>query len=246
KEPEFGSLKLTEKAREVLSGKEKFFGTLQEEPPKPATRTDTYRDYDKTLFDLLRAKRKQLADQANVPPYVIFSDKSLVEMAVFYPQSRDTFVTMHGVGSAKLEKYGDIFLEIIQRYCSEHRISERTKYTVKSRMTAKLRPLSKPRHVEVGEAYNRGSSVTDLVAKYGVKQSTILDHLYRFYREGNPLKNGSVLSLSSLPQNQQTKVLEAFSRLGTEMLRPVFDKLNGEVSFEELKILRLYYISLQR
>lgn len=245
KEPEFGSLKLTEKAREVLSGKEKFFGTLQEEPPKAAARTDTYRDYDKTLFDLLRAKRKELADQANVPPYVIFSDKSLVEMAVFYPQSRDTFVTMHGVGAAKLEKYGDIFLDIIRRYCGEHRISERSKHSGKSGMTAKLRALSKPRHVEVGETYNRGSSVSDLATKYRVKQSTILDHLYRFYREGNPLKNGSVLSLSSLSQNQQTEVLEVFSRLGTEMLRPVFDELDGAVSFNELKILRLYYISLQ-
>ncbi|MBU4333864.1 MAG: HRDC domain-containing protein, partial [Candidatus Omnitrophica bacterium] len=71
---------------------------------------------ENSLFDELRKKRKELADAKGVPPYVIFSDKSLVEMCQQLPKNKKEFIQVFGVGEQKLKKYGDVFLEIIKNY----------------------------------------------------------------------------------------------------------------------------------
>jgi ATP-dependent DNA helicase RecQ len=66
------------------------------------------------LFEALRAKRRELAQEASVPPYVIFHDSVLREMAVRRPQDRATLATLSGVGERKLDAYGDAFLAVIR------------------------------------------------------------------------------------------------------------------------------------
>jgi ATP-dependent DNA helicase RecQ len=67
------------------------------------------------LFESLRALRKRLADERQVPAYVVFSDRTLQAMAVRKPRTRDEFLEVHGVGQKKLEEYGDVFLAEIRR-----------------------------------------------------------------------------------------------------------------------------------
>lgn len=80
--------------------------------------------HDTVLFGLLRQKRKEMADESGVPPYVIFSDKTLVELATFFPHSQESFLAIHGIGEIKLEKFGTIFLDMIKDYCRENNIHE--------------------------------------------------------------------------------------------------------------------------
>ncbi|MCB0314077.1 MAG: HRDC domain-containing protein, partial [Calditrichaeota bacterium] len=246
KEPAYGGLKLTQRAGEVFAGRAKVFGTIQEEPLAPA-RAETPANYDAALFELLREKRKALADAANVPPYVIFSDKSLIDMASFFPQSAARFSDMHGVGQVKLERYGAGFLEIIRNYCREHNLSEvpASRSTAPAR-TSRKTPLQKLRHQVVGEAFRGGASLEDLMAEYGTKRSTLISYLYQYYQEGQRLPAERLLPASQLPPAQREKVLQIFERLGTQKLRPVFDALNGEVAYEELHILRLYYLNRKK
>ena len=111
--------------------------------------------YDQELFELLRNRRKQLATEANVPPYVIFSDKTLTEMATLFPQSKEGLLTISGVGTVKLKKYGRDFLFLMQEYCRLNKIEDKT---VKSdRITAPSgKPIQKKRHQTIGELYNTG------------------------------------------------------------------------------------------
>lgn len=71
-------------------------------------------DYDKALFEQLRRLRKQLADEANLPPYVVFSDATLAEMAAARPQDKAGLLAINGVGANKLERYGEAFLELLR------------------------------------------------------------------------------------------------------------------------------------
>ncbi|NIM11395.1 MAG: DNA helicase RecQ [Candidatus Aminicenantes bacterium] len=127
---EYGSLKLTPKGYEVLSGKETVRGILRaEEVREPAVSKskrgkEISQEYDRELFEILRRQRKELADRYNLPPYVIFSDRSLIDMAARLPRTGESFLEIHGVGAAKLEKYGSIFLHLIDRYCQEQQIDE--------------------------------------------------------------------------------------------------------------------------
>jgi ATP-dependent DNA helicase RecQ len=124
---EFGSLKLTEKAWDVLKEKENVFGRMEEERVVGTSEEDDHRDYDRELFESLRKERKSLADNSRVPPYVIFPDKTLIEMATFFPQSMNSMLDIHGIGAIKHEKYGPVFLNIIQEHCRIQQIEERAK-----------------------------------------------------------------------------------------------------------------------
>ncbi|MFO1469675.1 MAG: DNA helicase RecQ [Turneriella sp.] len=123
-DPEFGSLALTAQAVPVLRGEVQFWGKVL------GTAADTGRssgsskreldaDVDKELFEILRKKRKDLADEQNLAPYMIFSDKSLMEMCIHLPQNREAFLDIHGVGEAKWQRYGEQFLYLIKKYISE-------------------------------------------------------------------------------------------------------------------------------
>ena len=199
-------------------------------------------EYDKSLFSLLRNKRKELADEAGVPPYVIFSDKTLVEMSAYFPQGRESLLNISGVGKVKYERYGAAFLAIIKEYCKSNKIDE--KYKTPARVADKD---AGRRYVAVGEAYNAGESIQDLMKRYDVTADTILNHLARFIMAGNPLRSAEdLIALSNLSPDQQLAVFKAFDTMGSDMLKPIYDKFNGTVNYDELRILRLCYLCEER
>ncbi|MEK6560528.1 MAG: DNA helicase RecQ, partial [Nitrospirota bacterium] len=116
-------LKLSEKSRSVLLNNEKVSLTKPEEQiharkdeksyekSKDEKSKDADRDYDRTLFELLRTLRKTLADNEQMPPYVIFHDTTLKEMSIYYPTNLEDFRKIKGVGEQKLQKYGEIFIK---------------------------------------------------------------------------------------------------------------------------------------
>ncbi|MGR3219383.1 MAG: DNA helicase RecQ [Candidatus Anammoxibacter sp.] len=243
-DPEYGSLKLTKKTYEVFRGNEIVMGIIEEGHEEYKQAKEDTQVYDRALFEILRKTRKGLADESDVPPYVIFPDKTLIEMAAFFPQSNESLLTIHGVGTEKLKKYGEVFLRIIVSHCSENQINEqpkkqRQKRTTASKSTHASKSLKKSIHIVVGEAYNNGASVSELMVERDVKQGTVLDHLYKYIQDGYSLPSAGLLLLSKLPDEQRVTVHETFERLGTELLSPVFEALNGSVSYDELKIQRL-------
>jgi ATP-dependent DNA helicase RecQ len=122
---EHGALKLTRKAWDVLRGTETVSGLLEKEGADLHSRAEVPGQYDPGLFELLRKQRKEIADRMNIPPYTVFHDRTLKEMAAHFPQTKDSLSRIHGIGAAKLEKYGDVVLDIIRQHCRIHKISER-------------------------------------------------------------------------------------------------------------------------
>jgi ATP-dependent DNA helicase RecQ len=259
---EYHTLSLTEKAMEALRQRTPILGQLQEveERPRNEKARKTELDYNNALFALLRQKRKELADEAGVPPYVIFSDKTLVEMAAYYPQSLESLLNISGVGQVKLRQYGEAFLEVIKVYCKKKGLAERPRPRSSSARGEKSPSPSgregrgsppqrgegeiSPRTTLVGEAYNAGESLQGLMKRYDVTAGTILDHLARFAAAGNSLRNGDDLrALASSSPDEQQAAMQAFDELGAAYLKPVFDRLAGKVDYDELKILRLLYLS---
>ena len=247
---EFGSFKLTERALDVLKGKEAVYGHLDQEEtvdaPEVGAGDKEISDYDPKLFERLRKLRKQLADEIRVPPYVIFSDRSLIEMAMYFPQAKDRFLDIHGVGSMKYERYGSAFLDVIRTHCQEHQIEERIKRTRIRQKIKKVKDsvtLTKPRHHLVGEAYDSGESIESIMNRYEIKLVTVFDHFYKYLQEGFSLKPDEFLSFSSLSSDQNEQILDAFDELGTAYLRPVYDHFDASIDYEDLKVLRLFYLS---
>ncbi len=114
----FGALQLTDQCRSILKGEKslslrKDIVDAPNKLTKKSTRKTAVMPEDQTLWDELRACRKQLADEFNVPPYVIFHDATLKEMLEHRPMSRMDMLTITGVGQSKLDKYGNEFIDVI-------------------------------------------------------------------------------------------------------------------------------------
>ncbi|MFH5831685.1 DNA helicase RecQ [Halalkalibaculum sp. DA3122] len=249
RDPEYGSLKLTQEGVNLLKGEATLYGRVKTQQPDRPDRSSgktvpaDQLDYDEELFQLLRKKRKELADEDDVPPYIIFPDTTLIEMAHYFPQGEQNMRKIHGVGSAKLKKYGDIFSKIIEAYCDEKGIREKPKSSGSTNRTDRSGRTGRKRHHEVGDAYNKGKSIPSLMNSYDVKLSTILNNLRKYASEGHALRSDGLLEITELDEQQISEVMEAYSTVGTELLRPVHDELNGNISYKELKIIRLYYLA---
>ncbi|MGE5430168.1 MAG: DNA helicase RecQ [Syntrophomonadaceae bacterium] len=238
---EFGSLKLTKKAYEVLLKSAKVYADIKEKEAKPKKAKIEDENYDPGLFELLRKKRKELAEEANVPPYVIFSDKTLIQMASSFPRTIDRFLKVQGIGQFKADKYGSVFIEVIDEFCSKNGIEE-TSVKEKPSTHSSHNKNKKQRHVEVGEEYNKGTSISRLMEVYKVKEITILDHLLKYFLEGNSLREDGLEEFIILPKAIRNNIFALFDLEGTERLAPVYEKLDAEVSYDDLRLLRLLYL----
>jgi ATP-dependent DNA helicase RecQ len=118
----YSVLKLTELSRSVLVGQQRL------ELARPRIKTITKKavkkraidlDYNESLFQRLRGLRKRIADDTNVPPFVVFSDASLIEMAFYLPSHQQAMLAINGVGKHKFDKYGQLFIDEIHQFCSE-------------------------------------------------------------------------------------------------------------------------------
>ncbi|MDC7126532.1 MAG: DNA helicase RecQ [Spirochaetales bacterium] len=115
----YNALKLTQKGSNILYGREKFYVIKKKEKKKTVeelSRQLGIAKYDKDMFQMLKDYRFELAVERNVPPYIIFSDKSLKDMCIIKPVDNSSFLRVTGVGERKLEEYGPLFIPRIKEY----------------------------------------------------------------------------------------------------------------------------------
>jgi ATP-dependent DNA helicase RecQ len=238
---EHGSLKLTAAGRELLRVRGSFSGHLEADAAAPsaaAARPVGDLAPDPALFERLRQTRRDLAAAANVPPYVIFPDKTLIEMAAFRPTTLEGMGTIFGVGATKLAKYGPTFAAVIAASGGAPPPS--------APPPPEPPPAAPPlpaRSFEVGAAFQAGASLAELAAHYGVQRRTIVDHLYRYVQAGYPLRAAADLAAPELPEALRAQARAAFAALGADLLRPVYDALGEAVSYEDLARLRVAYLA---
>ncbi len=237
---EYGSLKLSQSASDVLFNNKKVFGLIKEPELRKRKLKSIGLEYDQKLFELLRVKRKQIADQKNIPPFVIFADSSLIQMATDYPQTENEFLRIGGVGVKKLESYGATFLNIIKKYVKENSVEHlKVKPTIRIRKSLH----DEPRYRVVAKACNDGSSITDLAVEYNVQEQTIINHLARFTNEGNKVRVDELLKKVTIDKSKQKKIFNEFDENGTLTMKNIFEKFNGEISYTELHLLRVIYLN---
>ncbi|MDZ7683362.1 MAG: DNA helicase RecQ [Fodinibius sp.] len=243
-----GALTITDQARAVLNGKENVFGVLDRKDTvvgdnaMDRTSSEVENNYDKDLFEQLRNKRKELGDRQSVAPYAIFPDTTLMEMAYYFPQSKDSLTPLYGIGSVKLKKYATDFLALINKYCRDHDLDEKTDLIEKKKEKLEA---SGEKYERIGKEFNEGKSIEHLAEQYGVKNVTIIKHLKTYLKEGNNLRPEGIVEASSLSTRKRAEVLEIMDEVPTHMLRKVYTELDKQVSYSELRIIQLYYMAQQ-
>lgn len=230
-----GSLKVTPGGKEVLQGAE-VLGTL---PGLRARVTMPQApEHDADLFDALRALRARLADERGLPPYIIFHDRSLIEMATYFPRTPEELGKIYGVGQRKVAEYGPHFLPVIQAYCRENEIQPVPERTFRPAGTS---ISGQTRTDYVWEGFQAGESLAGIAADLDLTQGTILNHLKKAFEAGKPLRKDGLKGASQLSSDDEQRVMAAFEELGDTYLKPVFEALDGRVPYDQLHLWRLIF-----
>jgi ATP-dependent DNA helicase RecQ len=226
-------LKLTAKGNNILYGKEEVTALKREETKKssPAGRDGGFEPYDVALFDKLRTLRKEIADEQQVPPYIIFSDRTLHEMCRYYPAGN-----ISGIGDAKLERYGTAFTKVIKAW-----LDENPGISIPDREALAL-PVRRPRKKGSGESlektyalFQKGYSIKEIAKERGLAISTISGHLEVLLRTGRDIDIDRLVDPA-----KQKKIREFFLSRGEWPLNPVIEHFSGSVSYEEAKLVRAF------
>jgi len=229
----FPVLHLTPDGEDVLFGRQTFTLQMVKELAADTSSKDTPIHLHNDLFELLREQRRTLAKQQNIPPYVIFSDKSLHEMCRLLPTTPETLLAVNGVGKAKLESYGNDFIKIITAWLNDNPDVERPEPGTalpSSRTTEKM--LSET-VCNSGALAEKGFSLEQIASQRKLKPSTVATHLVEWIDAGKPLDIGKVIH----PEKYEL-IKEQFAIHSNGFLKPVVEALDGQVSYDEAKIVR--------
>ncbi|MES2734476.1 MAG: DNA helicase RecQ [Bacteroidota bacterium] len=185
--------------------------------PVEKVKTKTEIIYDE-LFERLRKLRKQLADDQNVPPYIVFSDATLNEMAKTRPSRRQDMMEISGVGQRKMDLYGDIFLSEIVRFSKEQ-----------TQEGAKTKGAT---HLLTYEYYKEGKTPDEIAQLRQLSSVTVFSHLCALYQQGY-----SIDLYQYITRQEVNEIGEALRMCGGNfvVLKPVFEYMNGKYDYGKLR-----------
>ncbi|MEZ5327586.1 MAG: DNA helicase RecQ [Verrucomicrobiales bacterium] len=238
----YGVPKLTEEAWEVMRGQRKFarHEDTRTEPEKTSSRRGAAAAVDDIayhhgLFEHLRTKRKELADAAGLPPYVVFADKTLRQMAAYMPTDNAQFSQLHGIGTHKLATYGKAFLEAIANYLQQHPEAARDRQA----LTAST-PAAPSIKRQRGETYQitldmlrQGLSIETIAKARGVVMSTVEGHVAQLIESGEEINWKSIV-----PAETASLLRNLFEQHGSGALSPIIAAADGAASYGQARILR--------
>jgi ATP-dependent DNA helicase RecQ len=247
-EGKFPTYRVSAAGKEFLKNREKIALAKPKVIEKgPSRKIAGELDFDMALFKQMQALRKELANQRNVPPFVIFSDVSLREMCHYFPQSVESFQKITGVGEMKLEQFGELFMRVIRKYAEENGKAE---MDIPSRHKEK-----KLKEKSAGRGKKRAASgggvstidltkdlllqkltLSEMAEQRGFSAGTIIFHLEQLLESGEEIDIG-YLSPSS---DRLAKIDAAFEESGGPLLAPVRKILGDDFSYEELRLARIF------
>ncbi|NQE33379.1 DNA helicase RecQ [Microcoleus asticus] len=187
------------------------------------------------LFTILRTLRKQIADEQFVPPYVVFADKSLRDMAEKRPQNLTEFEEVYGVGSNKRDKYGKVFLEAIRSFCQEQGLPTGAASSDVANLP-NLSNVASYSQMQTWELYRQGLTVQGIANARGMSPNTISGHLIELMEMGREVD----INLLVEPERQQA-IVYAIEVMGDEKLRAIYEFLEERYTFEEIKFVRAWW-----
>jgi ATP-dependent DNA helicase RecQ len=182
----------------------------------------------RVLFELLRSERRAVADEQGVAPFIVFGDGTLYELARTRPTRLDTFANVKGVGEQKLAQLGQRFIDVIAEFCRERHLA--------TNLGLAPRPQSSQSNNSASRAlafklFERGRSLDDVVSQTGRARSTVCSYLEDFVGETKPKSVDAWVDPAIY-----RRIEAAAKQTGGVFLRPVFEALNGEVSYDDIRI----------
>ncbi|MEN8817642.1 MAG: DNA helicase RecQ [Nonlabens sp.] len=191
---------------------------------------------DAQLVKFLKDLRKKVATQKNVPPYIVFQDPSLDDMATKYPITMEEMANIHGVGEGKAKKYGKSFVELIARYVDDNDITRPDDLIIKSTGAKSGNKLYFITSID------RKLSFDDIASAKGMDVPQLINELESIVYSGTKLNVGYWVD-EMLDDEQQEELHEYFIESETDKIDAAVEEFDGDYEEEEIRLYRLKFIS---
>jgi ATP-dependent DNA helicase RecQ len=237
----YGLLKVTSAGKKFLKNPESFMivedKEFNEDYESSAEQEGGTSALDPTLNAMLKDLRKKVSKQMNRPPYVIFQDVSLEQMATDYPVTLEELKNIQGVGEGKVKQpYAKEFVDLIKRYCEENDITRQADLRV--RTVAKKSMLK----VKIIQGIDRQVALDDIANAQGLEFEELLDEVEAIVYSGTKLNIDYFLD-EVMDEDHVDDIYDYFSESDTDSLEAALDELGDECSEDEIRLVRIKFIS---
>ncbi|GAB2769614.1 MULTISPECIES: DNA helicase RecQ [Hymenobacter] len=193
--------------------------------------------HDEALFDMLKALRKKVAQQKNLPPYVLFQDPSLKEMATTFPTKMDDLAHVSGVGQGKAQKFGAPFLALIQKYVDENDIVTAADVVVKSAVNkSKIK-------IYIIQQIDKKMDLEEIASSKGIDMRELMEEIEHICYSGTKLNLDYYID-GVLDEERQEEIYDYFMTAQTDNIAVALKELGtDDYTEEDLRLMRIKFLS---
>ena len=235
----YGLLKLTASGKAFVNSPKPFMIVLDNEFSDDEDK-DSIENIgsalDDTLFKMLKDLRRSMAGRLEVPPYVIFQDVSLEQMATMYPVNEKELQNIQGVGAGKAKRYGKEFCELIKRYCEENEIERPEELRVR---TVPNKSLKK---VKIIQSIDRKIPLDDIATAEGLDFEELLENVEDIVYSGMKL-NIDYFIEDVMDEDHIDDIYDYFAESETDDLDTAQEELGNDYSEDEIRLIRIKFLS---
>ena len=235
----YGLLKITASGRRFIKSPHSFMIVEDNEfneDFEEETRDSSGSTLDPELYAMLKQLRKDVAERNNVPPYVIFQDVSLEQMAVMYPINLEELQNIPGVGVGKAKRYGKEFCELIERHCTANDIERPEELRVR---TVAKKSMNK---VKIIQAIDRQIPLDDIASTESIDFDELLDEIEAIVYSGTKLNIDYFLE-EVMDEDHIEDIYEYFRTSDTDNIPVACEELGSDYSEEEIRLVRIKFLS---
>jgi len=194
------------------------------------------KSYDANLFEMLKSLRKKVAKEKDLPPYVIFQDPSLEEMATLYPTTQDDLKKIIGVGESKARKFGKPFLEMIDKYVEDNDIITASDVLVKSSGTKSKNKIF------IIQQIDRQIDLEEIAESKGMKYEALIEEIENICDSGTKLNLDYYID-QLLDDDRQDEIYDYFMDAESDSIEDAVDELGEDFSEDEIRLMRIKFMS---
>lgn len=237
----YGIVKITKKGLDFIKKPSSFMMSEdheynESEDEAIVTASKSSGTADEVLMGMLRELRKKVAKKLGVPPFVVFQDPSLEDMALKYPISQEELINIHGVGEGKAKKYGAEFVALISRYVEDNDIIRPDDLVVKST------GVNSANKLYIIQNIDRKLSLDDIASAKGMKMDDLIKEMEQIVYSGTKL-NIKYWIDELLDDDQQEEIHDYFMESESDKIEDALKEFDGEYDIDELRLMRIKFIS---
>ncbi|CAL2077276.1 ATP-dependent DNA helicase RecQ [Tenacibaculum sp. 190524A05c] len=239
---QYGVIKITKEGKEYLENPQSFMMTEDHEYKRgddgsiitnaKANNAGT----DQRLVGILKDLRKQVGKKLGVPPFAVFQDPSINDMALKYPITLDELATVHGVGEGKAKKYGKDFISVISQYVEDNDIIRPDDLVVKST------GVNSGLKLYIIQNTDRKLPLDDIAKSKGLEMNELIKEMEAIVFSGTKLNIDYAIE-DLLDEDQQEEIYDYFMEAETDKIQEALDEFDGDYDDEELRLMRIKFTS---